>query len=299
MKGIPFLPALGACALAAAPLRVVSVDRPGLPPYEDDQRVYRLEGPECRTLRVGEILPLRRQGEPRRLGKLEVLSVHLDHADARLAEAGETFPLKGDEALCREPLRALPLAASASPSPLPAMDALRPLPPRPAVAAAKPLLPLPETAPVSFRPLPARTALLPRLPGPAIHRLPLPPLPGMGAIQPGVFAPLDDLRPARTFPPAAVGPGKSHRAPIFFIKEDASLSPGAYDKLRLWVATWGTEGRWSLECPKGADKISSLRLSALRSELQRLGIPSLGLDVRSLPREPGARYDAIYVRKEP
>jgi hypothetical protein len=230
MKGFALLLLLGPLALAAPSLLVVAVERVGLPPYDGTGRIYRLEGPECQTLRVGEILALRRQGERRSLGQLEILSVFPDHAGARLVLAGDTFPLKGDMAVRAEPIPALPEVPAVAPPPLATTDSLRPM-------------------------------IL-----------------------------------ARAFP-VFLEPPVVHREPIYFVKEDATLSPGAQAKLRLWVETWGRAGQWSLECPQADSPQSTQRLSALRSQLQQLGIPSL--DIKMLPREPSAQYDAIYVKKQP
>jgi len=203
------------------------VERQGLPPYEGTTRVYRLEGSGSQTLRVGEVLALQRPKEARTLGRLEILSVHLDHALARLAVPGATFPLKGDLAVRTELFHPLPGLPSAPPSALPSLEAL----------------------------LPSTTRALPR----------------------------------------SFGQGEVRREPIYFLKGDASLSPGALAKLRAWVETWGLPGQWSLECPPAV--LAEPRSAVLRLELQRLGVPSL--EVRPLSEEPPGRYDAVYVRKEP
>ncbi|HWQ09147.1 MAG TPA: hypothetical protein VN436_08570, partial [Holophaga sp.] len=108
MKGAVLLCLAGCTMMAALPLRLTSVDRVGLPPYEGSEKVYRVEGPACGVLRVGERLTLRRERDPRSVGQLEVLRVYPDHAETRLAASGETFPLKGDLVLRAEPLPALP-----------------------------------------------------------------------------------------------------------------------------------------------------------------------------------------------
>jgi hypothetical protein len=202
----------------------------GLPPYEGSERVYRLEGSACQTLRVGEVLILQRQGERRSPGRLEILSLHLDHAQARLAMPGETFPLKGDLAVRTELFHALPEVPVAAPNPIPAVDTLRPR---------------------------TITRILPR----------------------------------------SVGQGTVYREPIYFLQGDATLSPGAQTKLRVWVESWGLQGQWSLKCPPGVDPLSTLRTSILRAELQRLGVPSL--EIQPQAEEAPGKYDAIYVQKEP
>ena len=229
MQGCVFL-LLGCLVWAAPPLRLVSVGRAGLPPYEGTERIYRLEGAGCPTLQVGETLVLKRPGEPRSLGRLEILSVSLDHAQSRLSVPGATFPLRGDLALRTELLDTLPELPVRVQLPIPAMDTL-----------------YPRTI--------TRTLL-------------------------------------RTGDQDA-----TYREPIYFLKGDASLSPGAETKLRVWVESWGTTGQWFLECPQALGTLSPLRILTLRSELQRLGIPSL--EIKPLPEEPSEQYDAIYVKKAP
>ena len=229
MKACAFL--LGTALCAASPLRVAAVLRTGLPPYDGGTKVYRLEGPGCAVLKVGESLVLKREGERRSLGRLEVVSVRADHADTRLAEPGELFPLKGDLAWRLEEILALP----ATPVPAPGS-------------------PLPKAA-----------------------------------LQPATVA-----RPA----PAITGRRPVHREPIFFLKGDASLSPGAHAKLRGWVEAWGAGARWALESPAGADPaITDARTTALRAELSQLGVSSL--EVKQGPAETPGRYDPVYVLSEP
>jgi hypothetical protein len=216
---------------AVPPLQVVSVNRVGLPPYENGDKVYRLEGEGCATLKVGEMLVLQRDGERRALGRLEVTAVHVDHADARLIVRGETFPLKGDLAVRTAPIHPLPdVPVEPDVIPIPTLALLKPT---------------------------TITRALPK--------------------------------------PASLGP--THREPIYFIKGDASLSPGALTKLSSWVEEWGTEGQWSLECPQSLSTLLQERVSALRTELERLGVPKL--EIHPLPEDNSGKYDAIYVMKEP
>lgn len=98
---------LGPALLASPPLHVVGVVRSGMPPYEE-ARLYRLEGTGCLALRVGERLTLQRAGEARPLGRLQVTAVKSDHALAKLAESGETYPLKEDLAVRHEEAVSLP-----------------------------------------------------------------------------------------------------------------------------------------------------------------------------------------------
>jgi hypothetical protein len=230
-------------ALGAAPLHIVSVGRTGPPPYEGNARVYRLEGDDYASLRVGEVVSLRREGEKRRLGRLEILSIRVGYAQAKLVEPEEGFPLKGDLVIRTQALRPLPsLSRPTEPASLPTAANLKSL----------------------------STTANPKLPAVA-SSLPSPP-----------------------------HAGPNFREPIYFLKGDASLSPGAQVKLRAWVAAWGTHHRWAMECPQPAGTLSTLlqgRLSALREELQRLGVSQV--EVRPVPPDPPGRYEAIYVVNEP
>lgn len=85
---------------AAEPLRIVAVERQGLPPYEDDQRIYRLQG--ASRVSQGEILQLSRPGGWAQPGRLRVLLSRPDGVLATLERRGSTYPLKGDVALHSE-----------------------------------------------------------------------------------------------------------------------------------------------------------------------------------------------------
>lgn len=127
MMIFPWALFLGSVLLASPPLHVAGVVRAGLPPYEDDVRVYRLEGAGCLALRVGERLTLLRAGEPRPLGRLQVTAVKGDHALAKLAVSGETYPLKDDLAVRHEEALNLP-ALPSPPIPVGTLD-VAPKPP--------------------------------------------------------------------------------------------------------------------------------------------------------------------------
>lgn len=109
-------------------------------------------------------------------------------------------------------------------------------------------------------------------------------------------------RPTPGPPPQAIlpPPPLPRREPIYFLKGDASLSPGALAKLQTWTSTWSTGGTWSLACPEGAAgtyPILEARIRALRTELGRLQV--VRLETRLAPKVDPGVYDPIYVEMDP
>lgn len=97
--------------------------------------------------------------------------------------------------------------------------------------------------------------------------------------------------------PASRNPSPRHET-IFFLKANASLSPGALKKLKAWVAAWGTNGNWVISCPANPGTASDLRekrFQAVRSQLQKLGV--LKIETKLLPAESPGKYDAVYIEK--
>ena len=124
----PFLlPLLLSLACAGSPLRIASVERSGEPPYDSSDRLYRVTGDGWEDLKVGGNLDLRRPGDRRSLGRLEVVSVGRGFVLARMADRGDTYPLVGDLAVSRDirpqPLPGLP---DLDPNPLPVLASLAP-----------------------------------------------------------------------------------------------------------------------------------------------------------------------------
>jgi len=221
---------LVACCLLAASLQagnlvVVQVVREGEPPYEDNNRLYRLEGDLCATLRLHQPLLLVRFGEARPMGQLEVVKLGPDFALARVSKPGASYPMKGDRAVPREGLTRLP-------------------------------------------PLPGSTAL--------------------------AGAPHQPAEPALMAPP----PSAPHREPIYFLPEQAVLSPAAKTKLKAWVAAWGRAGHWVLVLPKyGPSAQDADRVRVLREELKRLGVARV--EQKNSDLEAPGQYPAVFVGVDP
>jgi len=252
LPGLLCLLSLSPLVETPVPLSVVAVVRQGLPPFEEGERLYRLEGRGSSQLRSGDKVLLQRSGEKSCSGRLKVLEVHDEYALATLDEEGETYPLKGDLAQRIEPPRPLPV--------LPTQKPEEALPRSSTLAVSKPIRELTPSVPKPVLPAPSAPAWVP--------------------------SPSSE-------------PVASHSQPIYFLKENASLSPGAVEKLKKITATWGLKDRWVLGYPGNAGLIPSLqqeRLGALRGELQRLGVETP--ELRVMPPEPAGRYDVIYVLSE-
>jgi hypothetical protein len=119
MKGLP-LCLLAVCLACSGPvpLHIASVERTGLPPYEDADRLYRVEGEGWERLKVGDRLRPTRPGDRRDVGRLQVVELREGHALARLQARGEAYPMRNDAV---ERLEARPLPPPAV-APLPRVN---------------------------------------------------------------------------------------------------------------------------------------------------------------------------------
>jgi len=258
-------PCLCLCLLlplaADAPLRVAAVERAGSPPFEDDRRIYQLEGEEAPRLRPGESLQLVRPGDARNPGRLKVASVEGGRASAFLEARGSTYPLIGDLAVSRR-LAAVPV--------LPVQANLPDLGLRPPQAVPPPESPrnLVPAAPLAGPPAEPQKQVT----------LPVPP--------PPVESPRET-------------PLKSRREAIYFLEGDGSLSPKGRDKVQAAVRTWGAEGRWRLALPVNRllpEKVRLSRIQGLRKALEAAGIRRVDLkDVERHDRDTG---DVVYLEKD-
>lgn len=107
-------------------------------------------------------------------------------------------------------------------------------------------------------------------------------------------------KPKATAAVPAPPPPAPRREAIYFVKGDASLSPGALVKLKTWTETWGTNGSWTLACPPGPDityGVLENRIRTLRAELEKLGAKAV--DTRLAPKEPPKPYDPVYIEWDP
>jgi hypothetical protein len=95
--------------LAQAPFTIIGVERKGLPPYEENSRVYRLDGGETRGLKMGDRLSVRRVGEGT-FALLRIVELKAEWALGVVDPPTGGAPMKGDLALKAElePIPSLP-----------------------------------------------------------------------------------------------------------------------------------------------------------------------------------------------
>ncbi len=210
---------LGGALGAQAPLHIVAVERTGPPPYEAEDRVYRLDGGQDQGLRLGGRLLVKRTGEARAFGHLWVTELRGDRAGARYEPMDATYPMKGD-------------------------------------------LAIPEF---------------------------LGPLPGTGLRNP---EPLPGVAP-----PDATTQAPPREGVLFFLPQQAELSPAGAKKLQAWLEAWGRAGQWGIQVPQAKaikPALHKARLAALETALRALGIERV--QVETTPRTTDGKNDPVWIR---
>ncbi len=84
---------------------------------------------------------------------------------------------------------------------------------------------------------------------------------------------------------------------IFFLPQQAELSPAGLRKMETWVETWGHAGRWAVQVP--ATKSLSTTLQTQRAESLLAAMRALGIEQVTLEAEPrtlDSKYDPAWIR---
>jgi len=115
---------------AQVALHIIGVERQGLPPYDQEGRIYRLDGGQDRGLRVGGRLVVKHPGDIHALGHLWVTVVQAHQAETRFEPNASAYPMKGDLALV-EVLRWMPSALPLEEARLPLLEPPRSAPEAP------------------------------------------------------------------------------------------------------------------------------------------------------------------------
>jgi hypothetical protein len=102
--------------------------------------------------------------------------------------------------------------------------------------------------------------------------------------------------------PVAPAPKATPEAPpregiLFFLPQQAELSPAGLKKLEAWVEAWGAEGRWAVQVPTAKavkPALQKQRAESLQAALRALGIEHVKLE--SEPRSTEGKYDPTWIR---
>jgi hypothetical protein len=95
--------------------------------------------------------------------------------------------------------------------------------------------------------------------------------------------------------PSAVAPPREGL--LFFLPQQAELSPAGLKKLEAWIAEWGPRGRWVVHVPSA--KALKPVLQKLRAEALQAALHSLGIEhatVETQPRTADGQYDPAWIR---
>jgi hypothetical protein len=98
-------------------------------------------------------------------------------------------------------------------------------------------------------------------------------------------------------PPAATSEAPPREGLLFFLPQQADLSPAGLKKLESWVRDWGAEGRWAIQVPSA--KALGAPLQARRAEALQAALRSLGVaraQVETEPRTTEGKFDPAWVR---
>jgi len=114
---------------------------------------------------------------------------------------------------------------------------------------------------------------------------------------PPLAGPLDvDPLPV-TSPPAPASEAPPQEGLLFFLPQQADLSPAGLKKLETWVREWGAAGRWAVQVPSA--KALSTALQQRRADTLQAALRSLGVEeakVETAPRTSDGKYDPVWIR---
>ncbi len=107
-----------------------------------------------------------------------------------------------------------------------------------------------------------------------------------------------DADPLPTIPqPAAMPEAPPREGLLFFLPQQADLSPAGLKKVEAWVRDWGTEGSWAVLVPSAKALPAALqkrRAEALLTALRSLGVAQARVETE--PRTTEGKYDPAWIR---
>lgn len=84
---------------------------------------------------------------------------------------------------------------------------------------------------------------------------------------------------------------------IYFLPQQAEVSPAGVRKLEAWVKAWGVTGRWSVQVPAAKALSPALlkqRAESLQAALRALGIQQVGVETEARSLE--SKFDPTWIR---
>jgi hypothetical protein len=114
-------------------------------------------------------------------------------------------------------------------------------------------------------------------------------LPGPGPLN------LDPL--PMPLPPQATPQAPPREGLLFFLPQQAELSPAGVKKVEQWVQAWGSAGQWGILVPAARalkPTLQKQRAESLAAALRALGIEQVKLETE--PRTTEGKYDPAWIR---
>ncbi|MFN7959624.1 MAG: hypothetical protein U0P46_15015 [Holophagaceae bacterium] len=109
--------------------------------------------------------------------------------------------------------------------------------------------------------------------------------------------PMDADPLPRMSPPAATAEAPPREGLLFFLPQQADLSPAGLKKLEAWVRDWGAEGRWAVQVPSAKALPATLqkrRAETLQAALRSLGVAQAKVETEARASE--GKYDPAWIR---
>lgn len=97
--------------------------------------------------------------------------------------------------------------------------------------------------------------------------------------------------------PLATAEAPPREGIIYFLPQQAEVSPAGVRKLEAWVKAWGAAGRWSVQVPAAKALSGSLlkqRAESLQAALRALGIQQVGVETEARALE--SKFDPTWIR---
>jgi hypothetical protein len=98
-------------------------------------------------------------------------------------------------------------------------------------------------------------------------------------------------------PPSATSKAPPREGLLFFLPQQAELSPAGVKKVELWVEAWGRAGQWGIQVPTTRalkPALQKQRAESLEAALRALGIQQVQLEMG--PRTTEGKNDPAWIR---